>query len=204
MRSRGSAPPPEAVRAAARHVRTLERERLWRFNGRGQTAPTIGASLRITDERARASTRTSKRIRAHPALVCEACLDPAARVDWLPPAAMTGKIHEFEARVGGGHRMPLYYPPHERAFRGKTSATEDVVNAGFVDLPAPRRIVEAVSVVTTRPALFAAMTLTATCDEMSGGTQVTRLCQRLPSGLRPEDNKAGLRLSLEQLARRFG
>jgi hypothetical protein len=29
------------------------------------------------------------------------------------------------------------------------------------------------------------------------------LCENLPPGLRPQDNEAGSRLSLEQLARRF-
>jgi uncharacterized protein YndB with AHSA1/START domain len=30
-----------------------------------------------------------------------AFLDPAALIDWLPPAEMTGEIHEFDARVAG-------------------------------------------------------------------------------------------------------
>ena len=41
---------------------------------------------------------------------------------------MTGEIHEFDARVGGGYRMSLFYPPDERAFRGKTSDQEDMIN----------------------------------------------------------------------------
>jgi uncharacterized protein YndB with AHSA1/START domain len=42
-----------------------------------------------------------------------------------------------------------------------------------------------------------------TFEEVSGGTEVTFLCRNLPPGLRAEDNEAGSRLSLEQLARRF-
>jgi uncharacterized protein YndB with AHSA1/START domain len=103
---------------------------------------------------------------------------------------MTGKIHEFDARVGGGYRMSLFYPPNERNFRGKTSEREDMVRVRFVELAPPRRIVEAVSFVTTDPALLGEMTITATFEEVSGGTEV-------------EDNEAGSRLSLEQLARRF-
>ena len=49
-------------------------------------------------------------------------LHPTALVDWLPPAEMTGEIHEFDARVGGGYRMSLFYPPDEHTFRGKTSS----------------------------------------------------------------------------------
>jgi hypothetical protein len=38
---------------------------------------------------------------------------------------------------------------------------------------------------------------------VSGGTEVALLFTNLPPGLRAEDNEAGSRLSLEQLARRF-
>ena len=116
---------------------------------------------------------------------------------------MTGKIHEFDARVGGGYRMSLFYPPDERAFRGKTSDREDQVNVRFIELAAPSRIVEAVTFVATDPAFLGEMTLTATFEEVSGGTEVTVICRNLPPGLRAEDNEAGSRLSLEQLARRF-
>lgn len=44
----------------------------------------------------------------------------------------------------------------------------------------------------------------ATFEEATGGTGVTLLFTNLPTGLRVEDNEAGSRLSLEQLARRFG
>ena len=45
--------------------------------------------------------------------------------------------------------------------------------------------------------------MTATFEEVSGGTEVTLVCQNLPPGLRAEDDEAGSRLSLQQLARRF-
>jgi hypothetical protein len=45
--------------------------------------------------------------------------------------------------------------------------------------------------------------LTATFEEVPGGTEVTLVFKNLPPGLRAEDNEAGSRLSLEQLARRF-
>ena len=73
----------------------------------------------------------------------------------------------------------------------------------FVELAPPRRIVEAVSFVTTDPAFFGEMAMMATFEEVSGGTEVALVCENLPPGVRAEDNKAGSRLSLEQLARRF-
>jgi hypothetical protein len=57
--------------------------------------------------------------------------------------------------------------------------------------------------VTTDPALFGEMTMTATCEDAPGGTEVTLVFRNLPPGLRPEDNDAGARLSLERLARHF-
>src|SRR5689334_8410749 len=126
----------------------------------------------MTGDRTSGSTRTSRVISARPEQLYEAFTDPAALVAWLPPAEMTGKIHAFEARVGGGYRMSLFYPPDERAFRGKTSEKEDMVEVRFVALERPRRIVEAVSFVTTDPALLGEITLTVTFKPTSGGTEV--------------------------------
>lgn len=72
----------------------------------------------------------------------------------------------------------------------------------FLELP-PRSIVETVSCVTTDPAFFGEMTMIATFEEASGGTEVPLVFNNLPPGLQAEDNETGSRLSLEQLARRF-
>jgi hypothetical protein len=47
------------------------------------------------------------------------------------------------------------------------------------------------------------MTLTVTFEAAAGGTKATRLFENLPPGLRAQDNEAGSRSSLEQLAGRF-
>jgi uncharacterized protein YndB with AHSA1/START domain len=78
-----------------------------------------------------------------------------------------------------------------------------MVHVRFVELAPPCRIVEAVNFVTTDPAFFGEITMTVTFEEVSGGTEVTLVFENLPPGLRAEDNEAGSRLSLEQLARRF-
>jgi uncharacterized protein YndB with AHSA1/START domain len=149
------------------------------------------------------STRASRVIRAHPEELYDAFIDPAVLVTWLPPGDMTGIIHEFDARVGGGYRMSLFYPPAEPMSHGKTSDREDMVVVRFVELTPPRRIVEAVEFVSSDPNFLGEMTLIVTLEEVSGGTVVTLTCENLPPGLRAEDNEAGSRLSLEQLARRF-
>ena len=150
-----------------------------------------------------ASTRTSRIIKASPEQLYQAFMDPAILVTWLPPGQMTGKIHAFDRRVGGGFRMSLFYPPDDNSFRGKTSEKEDMSDVRFVELVPPRKIVEAVTFVSDDPALKGEMTITVTFDEAPGGTEVTFLCTDLPPGLRAEDNEEGARLSLEQLARRF-
>ena|SRR5438105_5027343 len=149
------------------------------------------------------TTRTTRVIRATPEELYGAFLDPAALVAWLPPAGMTGRMHTCDARVGGGYEMSLYYPPDERSFRGKTSDREDRVAVRFVELAPPRRIVEAVRFVSDDPAYGGEMTLTVSLDPTAEGTAVTLTFDDLPPGLRPEDNDAGARASLEQLARRF-
>jgi uncharacterized protein YndB with AHSA1/START domain len=140
-------------------------------------------------------------IDATPERLYAAFVDPAELVAWLPPGEMTGQIHEFVGRIGGGYRMSLYYPPSVRAFQGKTAAREDRVDVRFVEAEPPRRLVEAVNFVTTDPAFMGEMTMVVTFEPAAGGTEVTIVCENLPPGLRPEDNEEGSRLSLEQLDR---
>jgi uncharacterized protein YndB with AHSA1/START domain len=150
-----------------------------------------------------ASTRNSKLIKASPEAVYDAFMDPEILLQWLPPAEMTGKLHAFDPRIGGGYQISLFYPPTERTFRGKTSETEDRVNVRFVDLQPARRILEAVTFDSPDPAFAGEMTIDIAFAPAPGGTEVTFTATNLPPGVLPEDNEAGTRLSLDQLARRF-
>jgi uncharacterized protein YndB with AHSA1/START domain len=148
-----------------------------------------------------ASTRTSTIIAAPAQAIYDAFMDPASLVEWLPPGDMTGVVHSFDAQVGGGYRMSLFYPSDDQVDRGKTGGREDQVVVRFLALAAPRRIVEAVTFVTEDPTLKGEMILTVCLEAADGGTEVTMRFENLPPGLRPEDNDEGARLSLEQLAR---
>jgi uncharacterized protein YndB with AHSA1/START domain len=148
-----------------------------------------------------ASTRSSKMIKVSRQRVYQAFLDPEELVAWLPPADMTGKIHAFDARVGRGYCMSLFYPPEETSFRGKTAEREDMVEVRFVELVPPEKIVEAITFVSPDPAFAGEMRMTATFDETPQGTLVTLLFENLPPVLRPQDNEEGAQLSLDQLAR---
>ena len=44
-------------------------------------------------------------LRGKPERVYRAFIDPDAMAKWLPPNGFTGKVHQMDARVGGGYRM---------------------------------------------------------------------------------------------------
>jgi uncharacterized protein YndB with AHSA1/START domain len=150
-----------------------------------------------------ASTVASRVINAPPERVYRAFVDPTELVEWLPPGEMTGQTHAFDARVGGGYVMSLFYPASETANRGKTSEREDRVRVRFVELTPPSRIVEEVTFDSDDPDFAGEMTLTVTIEPVPDGSNVTLLFENLPPGLSPEDNDLGARQSLDQLARHF-
>ncbi len=155
----------------------------------------------MRDAHSVASTRTSRVIKAPREALYRAFTDPAALAIWLAPGEMTGKIHEFDGRVGGGYTMSLFYPSSEGVYRGKTSKREDRFTARFVELKPPARIVQAISCDSDDPAFSGEMTMVVTLEERDDGTEVTILFENIPSGIRPEDNDEGTRSSLEKLAR---
>ena len=97
--------------------------------------------------------------------------------------------------------MSLYYPASEQKDRGKTSEREDRFTARFVELTPPKGIVQAIAFDSVDPAFAGEMTMVVTLEEADGGTDVTIEFENIPSGIRPEDNEEGTRLSLEKLAR---
>ncbi len=155
----------------------------------------------MTDAHSAASTRTTRVIKAPREAVYRAFTAPAALAVWLSPEEMTGKVHEFDARVGGGYRMSLYYAASEQVGRGKTAEHEDRYTARFVELTSPSRIVQAISFDSADPAFSGEMTMVVTVEDRDGGTEVTFLFENIPPGIRPEDNEAGTQSSLEKLAR---
>ena len=97
--------------------------------------------------------------------------------------------------------MSLYYPPSEETSRGKTSEREDRYTARFVELTPPRRIVEAITFDAVDPAFSGEMIMEVTFEGEDGGTTVSIVFKDIPPGIRPEDNEAGTRETLEKLAR---
>ncbi len=69
----------------------------------------------------RASTVVSRVLDAPREAVYRAYLDRDSLAAWLPPDAMTGVVHTFDAREGGAFSMSLVYPEGDRSARGKTT-----------------------------------------------------------------------------------
>ena len=155
----------------------------------------------MSDANSSASTRTSRIIKASREALYRAFTDPAALAVWLSPDEMTGKVHEFDARVGGGYRMSLYYPSSDQVYRGKTSEREDRFTSRFVELTPPSRIVQAITFDTVDPAFSGEMIMVVTFEAEDQGTKVSILFNAIPSGIRPEDNEMGTESALEKLAR---
>lgn len=156
---------------------------------------------RMTGLPSGAGTRSSKVIKASPEILYRAFTDPAALEVWRVPGEMTGRVHRFDGRVGGGYEMSLFYPESDEASRGKTAGREDRFTARFVELTPGRRIVEAIRFDSADPAFSGEMLMAVTLEEEAGGTRVTIEFENIPPGIRPEDNEAGTESSLKKLAR---
>ena len=51
------------------------------------------------------TVRIHRVLRSTPERLYRAFLNPDAMAKWLPPNGFTGKVHEMDARVGGGYHM---------------------------------------------------------------------------------------------------
>lgn len=155
----------------------------------------------MTDTYNTNSTRNEKWIEASPEVLYRAFIDPAALAVWMVPGDMTGEVHHFDERVGGGYQMSLYYPSSETIPRGKTQDREDRYTARFVELTPPSKIVEAITFDTVDPAFKGEMIMEVLLEAANGGTTVSLLFKSIPPGIRPQDNEVGTQSSLEKLAR---
>jgi len=150
------------------------------------------------------STVVSRVINAPREAVYGAFLDPDALVVWLPPGSMRGVVHAFEGREGGAFSMSLVYPEDDRSSRGKTSESTDTFRGRFAKLIPNERIVWAVEFESADASFAGEMIVSTTLAPAGSGTRVTILCENIPPGIRPEDNEAGSRSTLEKLASFIG
>ena len=77
------------------------------------------------------TVRLHRVLRAPAERVYRAFLDPDAMAKWLPPHGFTGKVHQSDARVGGGYRM---------SFTNFSSGKTHVFGGTYVELTPHERI----------------------------------------------------------------
>ncbi len=147
------------------------------------------------------TTQNSRVIKAAPEAIYRAFTTPEALEVWQAPGDMTGKVHQFDLKVGGGYEMSLYYPGSETKMKGKTEELEDRFSARFVELIPNKKIVQAVNFESPDPDFSGEMMVEITFEPQSNGTKVTYFFRNIPKGIKPEDNETGTISTLEKLAR---
>lgn len=145
------------------------------------------------------TTTNTKLIHASPEVIYKALTTPDALQVWQVPGDMTGKVHNFDLKVGGGYEMSLFYPESEKENRGKTKGKEDRFTVHFLELIPSKKIVQSVNFSTDNPDFSGEMAMEITLDAKDNGTEVTFLFKDIPKGIKPEDNEEGTRSSLEKL-----
>ena len=70
--------------------------------------------------------RLHRVLRAPAERLYRAFLDPDAMSKWLPPHGFTGRVHEMDARVGGGYRMSFthFASGQSHSFHGRYTELE--------------------------------------------------------------------------------
>lgn len=147
----------------------------------------------------RNSTTNSRVIPASPEDVYDAFTQPKALENWLAPGEMTGRIQDFDLRVGGGYVLTLSYPDSDRSSKGKTTEKEDRSSIRFVELTPPNHIVEAITFQSDDEAFSGEMLMDVKLESEANGTKVTIAFSDIPPGIRPEDNEMGTEMSLDKL-----
>ena len=133
--------------------------------------------------------RLHRVVRAPAERVYRAFLDPEAMTKWLPPHGFTGKVHEMDARVGGGYRM---------SFTNFSSGSSHSFGGTYVELKPHERIRY-----TDRfddPNLPGEMQVTITLRKVASGTELDVVQEGVPAVIPADSCYMGWQQSLSLLA----
>lgn len=135
------------------------------------------------------TVRLHRVFKAPPERVYKAFLDPEAMVKWLPPHGFTGKVHEMDARVGGGYRMSFtnFGTGKSHSFGGK-----------YVELK-PNELIRYTDAF-ENPGLPGEMGVTVTLRKVACGTDVSIVQAGIPNVIPVEFCYLGWQESLRLLA----
>jgi uncharacterized protein YndB with AHSA1/START domain len=136
------------------------------------------------------SVKFHRVLRATPERVYRAFIDADAMVKWLPPNGFTGKVHQMDARVGGGYRMSFtnFATGHSHSFGGE-----------FVELVPHERIRHTDKF--DDPNLAGEMQTTITLKKVFCGTELAIVQEGIPDVIPPEGCYLGWQESLVLLAK---
>lgn len=172
----------------------------WENGSGGPTFPRMMSPAATRGRTDSASIRVSSR----PAAVYSAFADPDTLMKWLPPGDMTGRALEYDFREGGRYRIELTYGDDAPEAGGKTTGQTDVTAGRFLSLEPGKRIVQSVEFESGDASFVGEMVMTWMFESSPAGTLVTITAENVPPGISKADHDAGLRSSLENLARHLG
>jgi uncharacterized protein YndB with AHSA1/START domain len=136
------------------------------------------------------TVRFHRVLRTSPEKIYRAFIDVDAMAKWLPPNGFTGKVHQMDARVGGGYKM---------SFTNFTTGRSHAFGGKYIELTPHERIRY-----TDRfedPNLPGEMTTTINLKEVSCGTELNIVQEGLPDVIPPEACCLGWQESLTLLAK---
>lgn len=136
------------------------------------------------------TVRFHRVLRTTPAKVYKAFIDADAMAKWLPPNGFTGKVHEMDARVGGGYRMSFtnFSTGNGHSFRGQ-----------YVEMVPGERIVYTDRFDNAN--LPGEMRVTITLKQVSCGTELNIVQEGIPDVIPPDACYLGWQESLASLAK---
>lgn len=135
------------------------------------------------------TVRLHRVLKAPPQRVYKAFLDPDAMTKWLPPHGFTGKVHQMDARVGGGYKM---------SFTNFTTGNSHSFNATYLELTPHERIRHTDKF--DDPNLPGEMHVTITLRQVVCGTELSIVQEGIPAAIPVEFCYLGWQESLALLA----
>jgi len=135
------------------------------------------------------TVRFHRVLRAPPARIYKAFLDPDAMVKWLPPHGFTAKVHQMDAKVGGKHRM---------SFTNFSSGNSHSFGGEYLELVPDERLRYTDKF--DDPNLPGVMEVTVTLKKVSVGTEVHIVQSGIPDVIPTEACYLGWQESLTLLS----
>ena len=133
--------------------------------------------------------RLHRVLRAKPERIYRAFLDADALAKWLPPYGFTCKVHQMDARVGGGFRM---------SFTNFTTGNGHSFGGEYLELVPSSKICYTDKL--DDPNLPGQMKTTVTLTQVSCGTEISIVQEGVPEAIPLELCYLGWQESLAQLA----